>query len=136
MSPFTSLKIQTLRQCTVAYFVLSWRDCYPRRSCPSVWSLSPHQVSSRHRNDLAGIALSPSALRPLPRFDRTAVIHCTFDTKLDSPCKIKILFHTLTPSPHPMKRYSCTVAAASAPSFDVIYFVGFEYYPTAALPET
>ena len=101
MSPLNSLKIQTLRQCTVAYFVLSWRDCYPRRSCPSVWSLSPRPVSSQHRNDLAGIALSPSAPCPLPRSIRTAVIHCTFDRKLDSLCKTKILFHTLHPPSSP-----------------------------------
>ena len=102
MSTLNSLKIQTLRQCTVADFVLSWRDCYPRRSYPSVWSSSPRPVSSQHRNDLAaGIALSPSARCPLPRSIRTAVIHCTFDRKLDSLCKTKILFHTLHPSSSP-----------------------------------
>ena len=101
MSPLNSLKIQTLRHCTVAYFVFSWRDCYPRRSCPSVWSSSPRLVSSQHRNDLAGIALSPSATCPLPRSIRTAAIHCTFDRKLDSLCKTKILFHTLHPPSSP-----------------------------------
>ena len=75
MPPLISLKIQPLRPCTVAYFVLACLLSQEIMPFGMVFISPPSVLHTQHRNDLAGLALSPSALCPLPQSIPTAVIH-------------------------------------------------------------